>query len=232
MGKSNDAFQGLMQAAGLESGAPATGSVDGYPAWRSLEKSLNMANYIDSLIGITFAGQDIDNATAIQQWIFRKVDEAYPGSGYYWSARVVNWDHSAAFGQPWVHEPVVGGEVLMQLKGISQYSALIEHPRFKAQFNSRLHAALQSSGAISSVGYQASVESHMSAIHGIVAADIARWLAEPDPEQFGEPSLGNFGPKSWLERASQLKATGSGSWYITNRQEYLLSLQASGFYVP
>jgi hypothetical protein len=220
-----------MQLAGLESDAPATGSVVGYPAWEELERRLNMANYVDSLIGITFPGREIDNATAIQQWIFRSVPATLPATGFYWETRVVNWDHSDAFGLPWSYFPG-GDEVLARLKLVTGDLALINHQRFKALFNLRLHLALSSGGALSAGSYTTLVDVHLSAMHGILAADIARWLAEPDPNLGNTPALSEHGPKRWLENARDLKATGSGSWYATNLQQYLLSLEDSNYFTP
>jgi hypothetical protein len=220
-----------MQLAGLESDAPATGSIVGYPAWEQLEKRLNMANYVDSLIGITFPGREIDNATAIQHWIFRSVPATLPATGFYWETRVVNWDHSDAFGLPWSHFPG-GNEVMSQLERITGGLSLIYHPRFKEWFNARLHLALSSGGALAAGSYTTLADAHVSAMHGIVAADIARWLAEPDPNLGNTPALSEHGPKRWLENVRDLRATGSGSWYATNLQQYLLSLEDSNYFTP
>ena len=230
-----DELESMLVSAAIET-APAIGSVAGFPAWEALEMHLDMANYVDSLIGMTCVGSEFDNQESIRQFIFRKVDYTPPvGSpvgtpSYFWHARVANWDHSAAFGREWIYEPTNSTGVSSWLEEITSYTGIVHHPRFKAYFNTRLHVALAAGGVLTPEGFVPLLDEHRQALYPIVSADVARWLAEPNAS--GNPTLADYGPKRWLSETNQLRQTGAGSWFLNNRTNYLQSLTSSGHFTP
>ena len=148
----------------------------------------------------------------------------------YWHARVANWDHSSAFDREWVYEPTNSAGVSSWLDYITEFSGIVQHPRFKAYFNTRLHVALAAGGALTPEGFVPLLDAHWQALYPIVSADFARWLGEPDSS--GNPTLADYGPKRWLSETNQLRLTGSGSWFLDNKTNYLQSLTSSGHYIP
>ena len=148
----------------------------------------------------------------------------------YWHARVANWDHSSAFDREWVYEPTNSAGVSSWLDYITEFSGIVQHPRFKAYFNTRLHVALAAGGALTPEGFVPLLDAHWQALYPIVSADFARWLGEPDSS--GNPTLADYGPKRWLSETNQLRLTGSGSWFLDNKTNYLQSLTSSGYYIP